>query len=419
MAQRAGRAPRRRGARATWTRSSSCPASAARRRTSCSATRSAFPGLPVDRHVLRVANRIGIAESRRSRARRAAADAARCRRSGGRARPTRSILHGRRICSPKPLCDAVRVADALRLLREASSRERPPRRVSASPRRQPQPRRKPRSPNADDTRRFEQLVAEALRTIPRRFRDEMRNIAIVVEDEPADELLDEMEIEPPDTLFGLYQGTPLTERRWDYGNTLPDRISLYPGSHRRRERRRGRRRRRDRRDADPRGRPLLRPERRGIEDDRGAVLAGARTTRRRGRRRDGAAALRPALPRPAWVGTADRGRSRLAPTDHVPRDRPGPRRADACRWRARVAARDGRRDRPRPGAGSARPSARPTSGSIEGDFLDVAARRALRRRRRRAPVRVVGNLPYNVVVAHPVPAARAGAGRPAGCATPR
>jgi predicted Zn-dependent protease with MMP-like domain len=38
-----------------------------------------------------------------------------------------------------------------------------------------------------------------------------------------------MEIEPPDTLFGLYHGTPLTERRWDHGNTLPDRITLYQG----------------------------------------------------------------------------------------------------------------------------------------------------------------------------------------------
>ena len=77
--------------------------------------------------------------------------------------------------------------------------------------------------------RFEQLVAEAIRTIPKRFRQEMRNIAVVVEDEPSVELLDEMEIEPPDTLFGLYQGTPLTERSWDYGNQLPDRIVLYQG----------------------------------------------------------------------------------------------------------------------------------------------------------------------------------------------
>jgi len=77
--------------------------------------------------------------------------------------------------------------------------------------------------------RFEQLVAEAIRTIPARFRDHLRNLAVIVEDEPSDDLLHEMDIEPPDTLFGLYQGTPLTERAWDYGNTLPDRIVLYQG----------------------------------------------------------------------------------------------------------------------------------------------------------------------------------------------
>jgi predicted Zn-dependent protease with MMP-like domain len=77
--------------------------------------------------------------------------------------------------------------------------------------------------------RFERLVAEAIQTIPARFRDELHNLAVIVEDEPSDELLDDMEIDPPDTLFGLYQGTPLTERAWDYGNTLPDRIVLYQG----------------------------------------------------------------------------------------------------------------------------------------------------------------------------------------------
>jgi predicted Zn-dependent protease with MMP-like domain len=80
---------------------------------------------------------------------------------------------------------------------------------------------------------FERLVADALASIPQRFRDAMTNLAIVVEDEPARDLLRELEIEPPDTLFGLYQGTPLTERRWDYGNALPDRILLFQGPHER------------------------------------------------------------------------------------------------------------------------------------------------------------------------------------------
>lgn len=78
--------------------------------------------------------------------------------------------------------------------------------------------------------RFEHLVTEAITLIPKRFRREMRNLAVVVEDEPGQDLLDEMEVEPPDSLYGLYQGTPLPERTWDFGNALPDRITLYQRS---------------------------------------------------------------------------------------------------------------------------------------------------------------------------------------------
>jgi predicted Zn-dependent protease with MMP-like domain len=74
---------------------------------------------------------------------------------------------------------------------------------------------------------FEQLVAEAVTLIPARFRREMKNLALVVEKEPSAELLEEMEIEPPDSLYGLYQGTPLPERNWGFGNALPDRITLF------------------------------------------------------------------------------------------------------------------------------------------------------------------------------------------------
>lgn len=80
---------------------------------------------------------------------------------------------------------------------------------------------------------FERLVAEALSDIPEDFREAMHNIAIIVEDEPSRELLREMEIEPPDTLFGLYTGTPLPERGASFGNALPDRILLFQGPHER------------------------------------------------------------------------------------------------------------------------------------------------------------------------------------------
>jgi predicted Zn-dependent protease with MMP-like domain len=74
---------------------------------------------------------------------------------------------------------------------------------------------------------FERLVAEAVRLIPGRFRRDMQNLALVVEAEPDPALLAEMGIEPPDSLYGLYQGTPLPERHWAEGNRLPDRITIY------------------------------------------------------------------------------------------------------------------------------------------------------------------------------------------------
>jgi predicted Zn-dependent protease with MMP-like domain len=84
-----------------------------------------------------------------------------------------------------------------------------------------------------DRNHFESLVAEALASIPRRFKKAMHNIAIVVEDEPSPDILEEMEIEPPDTLLGLYQGIPLTERSAAYGNALPDRVLIFQGPHER------------------------------------------------------------------------------------------------------------------------------------------------------------------------------------------
>ena len=76
---------------------------------------------------------------------------------------------------------------------------------------------------------FRKLVDEALQSIPAKFRDAMQNIAIVIEDEPTSEELADVGVEPPDTLLGLYQGTPLTERQWAHGNVLPDKITLFQG----------------------------------------------------------------------------------------------------------------------------------------------------------------------------------------------
>src|SRR5262245_62885826 len=78
-------------------------------------------------------------------------------------------------------------------------------------------------------REFEGLVVRALKRLPREFRERLANIAVVVEDWADDETLDEMGIEPPDTLYGLYRGVDLTHRDSSYGNVLPDTVTIYQG----------------------------------------------------------------------------------------------------------------------------------------------------------------------------------------------
>lgn len=79
-----------------------------------------------------------------------------------------------------------------------------------------------------DRRSFEKLVDRSLKRLPKKFMSELQNISIEVEDEPDQEVLDDLGI-GDGMLYGLYQGVPLTEREWNYGNVLPDRISIYQG----------------------------------------------------------------------------------------------------------------------------------------------------------------------------------------------
>ena len=76
---------------------------------------------------------------------------------------------------------------------------------------------------------FDQLVAEALDTIPARFARYLANVAVVIEDEPSPALLRDLGLDPErDTLYGLYQGVPLPARPHDFAG-LPDRITVFAG----------------------------------------------------------------------------------------------------------------------------------------------------------------------------------------------
>lgn len=77
-----------------------------------------------------------------------------------------------------------------------------------------------------DRASFERLISTALNKLPQKFKSRLENISVQIEDEPSPEVLDDMGIRSG-SLFGLYQGVPLTERGWGYGNVLPDRIVIY------------------------------------------------------------------------------------------------------------------------------------------------------------------------------------------------
>ena len=71
--------------------------------------------------------------------------------------------------------------------------------------------------------RFARLVRRALDELPPEFGERMRNVEIVVEEEP-----DPKHVTDHSTLLGLYEGVPLTERS-QLEPYLPDRISIYRG----------------------------------------------------------------------------------------------------------------------------------------------------------------------------------------------
>ena len=78
-----------------------------------------------------------------------------------------------------------------------------------------------------DRDRFEQLVAQAIDGLPAEFRNRLDNVDVVLADQPTSAQLAESELERDETLLGLYEGVPLTERGRSYGMVLPDKITIF------------------------------------------------------------------------------------------------------------------------------------------------------------------------------------------------
>ena len=76
---------------------------------------------------------------------------------------------------------------------------------------------------------FEQLVAEGYEHLPAWVKDKIKNVALLVDDEPSEEVRTREGLGPDETLLGYYHGIPLTERGEQYGvgATMPDTITIY------------------------------------------------------------------------------------------------------------------------------------------------------------------------------------------------
>jgi predicted Zn-dependent protease with MMP-like domain len=71
-------------------------------------------------------------------------------------------------------------------------------------------------------------AARVLDELPDEFRDQLRNVEIVVQKRPSKRQLREMELdEDNEVLYGLYEGIPLPDRSAFDPPLLPDKITLF------------------------------------------------------------------------------------------------------------------------------------------------------------------------------------------------
>lgn len=74
---------------------------------------------------------------------------------------------------------------------------------------------------------FEKIVNIALDELPAKYTSSMNNVAIVYADEPTAAQRAELKLHCSESLYGLYEGIPLTRRGMGYNLVLPDKITIF------------------------------------------------------------------------------------------------------------------------------------------------------------------------------------------------
>lgn len=73
---------------------------------------------------------------------------------------------------------------------------------------------------------FMSLVDEGISALPEKIKSLMRNVVVVIADDISIEQKTDMSFDETETVFGLYEGVPQTERGVDY-QALPDKITIF------------------------------------------------------------------------------------------------------------------------------------------------------------------------------------------------
>jgi len=74
---------------------------------------------------------------------------------------------------------------------------------------------------------FEAVVTEGIDAIPKKYLQHINNLAFVVEDEPSSTQRQKLNLRRHESLYGLYEGIPLTKRGSNYNLVLPDKITIF------------------------------------------------------------------------------------------------------------------------------------------------------------------------------------------------
>jgi len=74
---------------------------------------------------------------------------------------------------------------------------------------------------------FEEIVKDGIKAIPEKFLQKLKNVAIIISDEPTLAQKNKLNIHADWTLYGLYEGVPQLERGANYSAILPDKITIF------------------------------------------------------------------------------------------------------------------------------------------------------------------------------------------------